>query len=269
MAKRVVPLIIPILIERRGIGVRIGIPYFIILRFSVGCNLGAGLLLRLILQYRNSLFLSKLFLPLSLLLMLLLIDLGGLYKIDSRISNVEIVVEDRGVHFLDDARGLHKLRVGDLAQRESLLHRHQDFFDQVNQKRVPHSSGVVELDLLDVVVGFLQVLSREGSLSKGHVEDSHAQTPNVYSLVVLLFKQHFGRHVVRRSTNGVLLKVFFSDGEPEVPQLDLVIEAQEEIGGLDISVNDSMGMEISESIDQLVDEEPDLHVIEGVLVLQH
>lgn len=88
-------------------------------------------------------------------------------------------------------------------------------------------------------------------------------------MIVLRVEHHFGRAVIARHNvlgHRVEVTVFFSR-EAEVAEADVAVFVSEDVGGLDISVDDASGVQELESAEDLVDDELDVVVGEFFSVL--
>jgi hypothetical protein len=91
----------------------------------------------------------------------------------------------------------------------------------------------------------------------------------LYLVIVLRVEHHFGRAVIARHDvlgHRVEVTVFFSR-EAEVAEADVAVFVSEDVGGLDVSVDDASGVQELESAEDLVDDELDVVVGEFFSVL--
>jgi hypothetical protein len=80
-------------------------------------------------------------------------------------------------------------------------------------------------------------------------EKGDAGTPHVGCDGVRLPGDPFGSHVVRRPDKGICVP-FGSEltADPEITELNLAVSAQQDVAGLDVSVDDLLAVEIGQAI---------------------
>ena len=92
---------------------------------------------------------------------------------------------------------------------------------------------------------------------------------HLYLMIILRVEHHFRSAVVARHDvlcHRVQVAVFFSR-EAEVAEPDVAVLISEDVGGLDVSVNDASGVQELKSTEDLVDDELDVIVGELFSVL--
>ena len=81
----------------------------------------------------------------------------------------------------------------------------------------------------------------------------HAECPIVDLLVVFSALDHLGWEVIEGAAEGGPPVTGGVYAPAEIANLELAVDAQEEILGLDISVDDVLGVEIGERVGHLID----------------
>ena len=86
----------------------------------------------------------------------------------------------------------------------------------------------------DLLVDFQRLFGEEGRETGGHFVDEDSQSPPVHGLIVAPRKKHLGRQVLGGAAQGVGAtgEPF---GEPEIRDLDVAVESEEDVFGLQIA----------------------------------
>lgn len=100
------------------------------------------------------------------------------------------------------------------------------------------------------------VLSEEGRLQRTHLEDNTAESPHVTLGVVAALVPDLRRHVVRCADLCASQALLHELGAAEVPNLDVVFRGQENILGLDVSVEDTARVELLQAFTHLNEVRP-------------
>lgn len=158
----------------------------------------------------------------------------------------------------------------DVVKCESLSGLHEYLGDEVfrftQHRRLTNSisSRKLVIEFENILANLVFVVAApwiEGCLTKEHVEEQHSQAPDVDRLIVLGLLVHLIGHVGRsaQTLSGTLpLQVDQLNCKAEVSKVRVELFARfiavdENILGLDVSVDDSLAMESADSANHLVE----------------
>ena len=141
------------------------------------------------------------------------------------------------------------------------------------------ASAVCDLDIIRESVGVhsnslvcrLYVRSLKGRLADNQRIDDDTDRPNVDFVRVTLFTfQHFGRNIVRGTTDGTLALTIELEFrcQTEITDLHLHFVVEEEVSKLQISVDDAMTVEVLDSRADLVDVALNLELVQSLTPTQ-
>ena len=107
--------------------------------------------------------------------------------------------------------------------------------------------------VLDPAVGLVDSFGLEGRLSDQQGVEHDADCPDVDLEAVPRFAEYLGGDVVGGAAGGVPAISGRPDpgGEAEVAQLHLHLVVEEDVAELDIAVDDAVGVEVLEGVDDL------------------
>ena len=115
----------------------------------------------------------------------------------------------------------------------------QEFGDEVDGRGADAGvRGELEVHLEDAAVGLAVADGLKGRHSKEELVGEDSQAPEVHEAVVRLPLNHLGREVVQGSAQGLAAVVGRVDGPAKVANLELPVEANQEILRLDVAVDD-------------------------------
>ncbi len=103
----------------------------------------------------------------------------------------------------------------------------------------------------------LAAVRREGEAMLCHLEECHAQAPNIRSNGVRLPCDTLRRHVVARTNKRIRVPPcaeFARDAE--IAELDLAVAAEEDVTGFDIAVDDLSAVEVCQAIQHALGDFP-------------
>ena len=156
-----------------------------------------------------------------------------------------------------EERMLHDL-VGPVLGAESLL---GVFLEQSVEERgelLPDGLGHFEGALADFEKEFVSVLVVEGGDADDHLVDDAAEGPPVHLLPVALFLDDLRGEVLGGAADGLGELVPHELGEAEVRELEIAVLADEDVLGLEVAVDDAVGVEVLECEEDLGGEETSL-----------
>ena len=115
---------------------------------------------------------------------------------------------------------------------------------------VVEALGVLRLRVDDLTVNIHRVVGLERWIASKHLVQQDAERPPVDSLTMTFIKQNLGRNVLRSSTNciGSLLDDL---GETEINQFEITVRLDHNVLGLQITVDNLLGLKILKDSDDL------------------
>jgi len=106
-------------------------------------------------------------------------------------------------------------------------------------------AGVGELGLQDALGHFAFVVGVEGRQARKHLVQQGAHRVVVYHVVVPFALQNLRTHILRRSAvRKTSLLRFENLGEAEISELDVAVDVDEDVFGLQVPVDDLLGVEV-------------------------
>lgn len=102
----------------------------------------------------------------------------------------------------------------------------------------------------DQVEGLQGLFVEVGGLGLDHLDGHDAEGPDVDLGAVLLLLDDLGRHPVGRTDHGGALGALLGElgAEAEVCDLDVAAGGEEDVVGLDVSVDDVLGVQVHETL---------------------
>lgn len=94
----------------------------------------------------------------------------------------------------------------------------------------------------DLLVSLGVTLCLKRRLPDEELEGQNAELPDVDRVVVRLFFDHLGRQVVERPAEGLPAEIRGVDRPAKVPDFDLPMRSEHEVFGLDVPVDDVLGV---------------------------
>ena len=103
---------------------------------------------------------------------------------------------------------------------------------------------------------FILGLRLPGCPADEHLQEGDSDGPEVALVAVLVVGERLEGHVERRTDIlfGRMLAFFDADGEPEVRDLHFLLEVEQDVAGLDIAVDEALGVDRSIPMDYLFEE---------------
>lgn len=139
-------------------------------------------------------------------------------------------------------------------------------------QRVRNIGGLREriADLLDLLIGLLDVLRFKGRPPEGQSVHDYPKAPGIDFVAVPPGLEYLGCYVVGRAADGLPLIAWELDagGQPEIAQLEGHGLSQKEVAELQIPVDDLVIVEIDEGVKQLQQIQLDLGLSEALLALE-
>mmetsp|Transcript_13869 Transcript_13869/g.32193 ORF Transcript_13869/g.32193 Transcript_13869/m.32193 type:complete len:232 (-) Transcript_13869:2199-2894(-) len=152
------------------------------------------------------------------------------------------------------------------AQPPSRVHR-QQAFDKVLQRPVVHELGKREISLDDVGADLQvpQVLRGiERRKPDSHLVHQHTQRPHIDTSVVALAQQHLRRHILRGPAQSESPSRY-NLRTTEITHLEVAISINQQVLGLQVSVDNVQISEILEARDHIGSVEPGFIVRQSVV----
>lgn len=131
-------------------------------------------------------------------------------------------------------------------------------------------AGEVEGFRENLAVHLVRVLVVEGRQSRKHLVQKDSERPPIHRLVVALSHKQLGRQVLGSTTEGVgaVFVLHVQLAETEIAQGDVALVVEQNVLGLQITVDDVEAVETLESAQKLGRVEPRAVDVEPLLLLQ-